>query len=324
MKRFYTYILVLIPFLASSQNFFFEDFDYKSFSVMDSLYEVTPKKTIWSTNFSKSYEDISEDNVVDEEENFKKSEIVEDPKDPNNKVLRMELNKVPSLFYAKYFCDDTLSINVFDEKTLESRYNQERDLYCIGCKLSPNGVYNHYWRNKMNRNELSTYGKRKLYKLNRDYWVGFDLMIGKEYQFESDKNPELVFQFIAEDQDAKYPPIELRIENNKYVLTIFKDDQGTKEDFVIGEITKEQWSTWKFHVNISQKDKKGTIELWKDNEMVFSEKGKNIWLRSKYYFKLGIYKWAWWSCSFPPSKTNKKVVYFDKVWASKNDNSIIN
>jgi len=322
MKPQFFIVILFFELPCFSQNFFFEDFDYKDFSTVDSLYEAQPKKTIWSTNFSKNYEDISEDNIEDDDEHFKKSEIVADPTNPNNKVLRMELNKVSSRFYARHFCDDTLSNNLLDEKTLEARYDKERDLYCVGCKMSPQGVFNHYWRNKMNRNEISTFGKRKLYKLNKDYWVGFNLMIGDEYQFESEKNPELVFQFIAESDKAGYPPVELRIENDQFVLTIIKDNQGNKENYPLGKVEKGLWNQWKFHVNISRKDKKGHIELWKDNEKVFSQEGKNFWMRSKYYFKLGIYKWAWWNCSFPKSTTHKKVVYFDKIWASKENRNI--
>lgn len=312
-------VFLLVTTISNSQNFFFEDFNYTDFAEIDSIYDNRPRRGIWSTNFSKIYEDISEDGIEDAEEFFKYSSLIPDPENPQNKVLRLELNKIDPLFYARSFCDDTLSDNRFSDTALDDRYDALRDLYCIGCKLSPQGVFNHYWRNKMNRNEISTYGKGKLYKVNRDYWMGFKLLIDEQYQFEKDKNPELVFQIITASDKAGYPPIELRIVNDEFVLVIFKDSAGTNEEFNLGKVEKNKWTTWKFHVNLSKRDKKGIIEAWKDGQSIYSETGSNLWLRSKFYFKFGIYKWAWWNCSFPPSETQKKVVMLDKIWASKKE-----
>jgi hypothetical protein len=318
------YLFILFIFIFShsvdAQNYFIERFNYESFEDIDQLYIVNDDSHIWRTDSALNADDITEDSLISKEEIFKTSQIVSDPFNKNNKVIRLELNRLPASFYAQYFCDGEEIDNVFDVKTLKITYNSDKDSYCIGCKKSPLGIKDNYWRNKMNRNEISTFGQNyRLYRAKRDHWFGVDLMLDSEYELESSGNPEILTQFHVAKKTMGYPPLALRIINDRFVLTHIRDNSGNLELYDLGPVIKNVWIQWKYHIRFSKRDRKAIIEVWRDNEILHSIKGSNLFRNYKFFLKIGIYKWAWWNCTFPKSNTKKKVIYFDNVWASNRD-----
>lgn len=320
MKKLLIAAIIFNSFVSFSQTYFFEDFNYNSFSELKANFKDNIKGTFWSTKHADDEVDISEDGKSNLEEHFKKTTIITDPLDSSNKVIRFEFNKVDPYFYAKYSCDDDENNNVIDDITLESHYNKEKNLYCIDCNDSPLKIAKYEWKTHLNRNEIAIQGpKRKLYKPNKDHWFGLNMMIDDEYQLDSLNNGEIVTQFHIKGRDVINPPVALLVVKNRFKLALIKNNDGKSEVFDLGPVVKGKWITWKYHIALSNKDKKGLIEVWRDDQKIVDVKGKNAFKKYRMYLKLGVYKWGWWDCNVVLSNTNKKVLYFDKVWANKLD-----
>lgn len=311
-----TIFLFLFPFIGLSQTYFFEDFNYKSYNALDSLYQNKEKNNVWTTHFSNNI-DITENGLIDVNEEIKKTSIVKDPLNSNNNVIKFELHKIAPRFYAKYSCDNRFNSNLFSEEYLDNVYVKENDTYCFNCKDSSLGITLSEYRNQMNRNEIAVYGpKRKMYKPKRDYWFGIKTLVDKEHQLDTIRNGEIITQFHLIDPTGN-PPVALSIVNGRYLLTIIKNNDGKGETFDLGNVEKNVWTEWMYHLRLSKKENKGLVEVWKNGKKVVSTKGKNVYKNAKYYLKIGIYKWGWWDCTRPFNYSQKKIISYDDVWVDK-------
>lgn len=313
------FFFVITSFSSIAQTYFFEDFNYTDFDALDSLYQFESNRSIWSTKHAINGIDFNENGIFDLEEDIKNSSIIEDPVDPNNKVIFFELKKVDPFVFAKYSCDDPENNNVLADSTLINNYNREVNLYCVDCSQSPMKTALFEYKTHMNRNELAIYGrKRDLYKAKKDHWFGLKMFVDNNYQIDSTKTGEIITQFHLKSFYGN-PPIALLIHNGRFVLTIIKNNDNKGVNYDLGPVEKNKWIEWKLHVIISKKDKDGLVELWKDGEQWVSVKGKNCYVNKRVYLKIGIYKWGWWSCKSPYTTTNYKAIYYDKVWANDQD-----
>ena len=320
MKRILCVLVLLISYNGISQTYFYDDFNYDNFETLDSLFQNRVKTSFWRTEHAITNIDINEDGIIGKDELFKNTIITQDPFDNNNKVIRFELNKVNPKFFASYACDDSKNDNVKTDAYLEGKYNKKKKLYCSGCKDSPLKKDLYEWRTHMNRNEIAIYGKnKKLYKTKKDHWFGLRMLIDEEFELDDVKNLEIVTQFHVTGKDAKYPPIAVIIIEGRFFLAVIKNNDGKRELYDLGAVEKNKWVDWKMHLVLSNKDKKGLVEVWRDGNMIQTIIGKNISKNYKMYLKIGIYKWGWWDCGLPISNTQKKVISFDKVWASKDN-----
>ena len=285
------------------------------------MYENNIKGSIWRTEHARDSIDISENGKIDILEQFKTTSIAQDPFDPENKVIRFELNRVDPKFYAKYSCDDDEHFNSKDDVSLDANFNASKQLYCGDCTSSPLGLNFNQWRTHMNRNEIAIDGpRRKLYKKNKELWFGLQMLIHEEYELEEAKVAEVVTQFHVKGRKAKYPPVVLAITEGRYVLIINKKGYSKNERYDLGPVVKNKWTKWEYHLVFSKRDKKGLIEVWRDGEKLVSVIGRNKVRNYKAYLKIGVYKANWWDCKKPSSFSRRKMISFDKIWASKTPN----
>jgi len=135
-------------------------------------------------------------------------------------------------------------------------------------------------------------------------WYAASTYLPSDYT--TDPSPELVTQWHT---DAGSPPLALWTHNGQWRITIFGKYQ-TK----LGNYEKNKWVDWVYHVKWSA-GADGLIEIWKDNKLVFTKVGANIYSNSigGAYMRVGIYKWPWKSGSNPASTTTKRVMYIDEV-----------
>jgi hypothetical protein len=319
-KKIVFLFIVLCSLASHSQTYFYEDFNYESFDYLDSLFQ--NKNAIWHTAHASEKVDISENGLIDSEENFKKTSIVPDPFDKNNKILRFELNRVSPKFYAKYSCDDDVNDNVINDLALERSFDSIANSYCTDCREnSPLRKSLPGWKTHLNRNEIAINGdlQRKLYKVNMDHWFGLNMLIDSDYDIDSNGNTEVVTQFHEAGKKALAPPIVLIVNNGRFVLIVNLPINGTVGRYDLGPVVKDKWISWKYHMIFSKNEKKGLIEVWRDGELMQSIEGRNKDRNYRVYLKIGIYKASWWYCQNPISKTKKKVISFDKVWVNKKD-----
>lgn len=315
--------LLFISFCTASlfgQRYFVEDFDYPDFETMDSIFVNDPLGYRWSTIHARREVDISENGEIDMEELFKRTTIVPDPMDPTNSVIKLELNKISPYYYSKYSCDNDKQDNVLDDSVLFARYNDQLDLYCTDCSDSPIGVKYSQWRVHMMRNELSATGRARIhYKSNQEYWFGIRMMIDQEYELDSVANGEIITQFHTIGRGGVNPPVALKISKGRFSLAITKNNDGRGISYDLGPVEKDKWIDWKLHVVLSKKDEKGIVEVWRDGILKHSVKGRNSLKNYRVFLKAGIYKWGWWNCDGPIATTQRKVLYIDRIWASKTD-----
>ena len=323
-KKILGFVLLTIWINASGQNLFTENFEYFSFDSAIIADSQEDYRRNWRTEHAVNKLDITQDSRIDAWENFKSTTIVPDPENATNKVLRVELNRIAPEVYAQYFCDDLDGMNVFDLQEIEQRYQEDKDSYCLNCKNSPLAEKRNYWRNRMNRNELATLGYyRKLFKPKRDYWVGMKTYLPEDFEFEQNGNPEIIAQFHITEKFMDYPPAAIRILNDRFVLVLIKDNTGEQQQIDLGEAIRGEWDKWKIRINLTRNRRKGNIQIWRNDELKFEQTGPNIFSNYRYYFKFGIYKWAWWNCYFPTSNTDSRVILFDDIWIDKQDLELI-
>lgn len=326
MRKGIHLVLLLVSSNLLGQTYIYEDFNYSSFDVLDSLFVNESRKLDWTTHHASDKIDINENGILDSVEVFKKTTIVDDPLNYNNKVIRFELNRVDPVFYAQHFCDDAKNNNSIAIEQAEQKFDATTNAVCTDCSQSPLGESFPEYKTHMNRNEiaLGTKARRKAYKKNRTYWFGLRMLLDESYELDMTQNSDLVTQFIFEQKStAKNPPIALLIDNGRFRLVLTRENGESFDYFDLGPATKNEWINWKFHINISSKDKNAILNVWRDNELLASVKGKNTTVNGRYFFKIGIYKWGWWDCGANASTTERKIIYFDDVWVSKKDNSSI-
>lgn len=158
-----------------------------------------------------------------------------------------------------------------------------------------------------------------------DYWYEFSVYLPKTYI--SDDIWESIAQWHAVPdfhlgEDWRNPVLSLHTTNGVWgIKSVWDSKKNTFESgkieysgskmWALGNYETNQWITWKFHVIWSHLDD-GLIEVWKNGKQVISKKGPNCFNDDiGPYFKMGMYKG--WKTSQKPSKTSKRVLYFDDI-----------
>ncbi|MGJ8665367.1 MAG: heparin lyase I family protein [Patiriisocius sp.] len=319
MTRYLFFFLFSIA-NSFSQRYFIENFNYKSFAEIDSLNQAESKNAIWTTKHAARVIDINQNKKIDSEEIFKNTTIVKDPFRKGNKVLRIELNKVAPKFFSKYACDDSNVQNEFSDEKLNELFSPSKNLYCVGCKKSPLGIYRYEWLTHMTRNEIATKGpEKKLFKTKKHQWFGVEILIDELYELDNLENEEIITQFYNVNETSLHPILSLRIVDKKYWMYIYRVESKTPERIYLANVEKNKWVSWKYHFRISKNPKKSIIEIWKDNLLVLEKRGVVVPNNQRYYLKVGVYKWGWWDCGMPILNSKKKVLFFDKIWTNRND-----
>ncbi|MFT6842519.1 MAG: hypothetical protein ACJASR_001286 [Psychroserpens sp.] len=325
-KKIVFLFIVLCSLASHSQTYFYEDFNYESFDYLDSLFQNKEKNLVWRTEHASENVDISENGIIDIDEKFKKTSIVQDTFDKKNKILRFELDRVSAKFYAKYSCDDDVNDNVINDLALERSFDSIANSYCTDCgENSPLRKSLPGWKTHLNRNEIAINGdkQRRLYKVNREHWFGLNMLIDSDYEIDSNSNAEVVTQFHVAGRKALAPAVALIINKERFVLIVNQTSDGNVGRYDLGPVVKDKWISWKYHMMFSKRDKKGLIEIWRDGELMQTIEGRNKERNYKVYLKIGIYKSSWWYCKNPISTTNKKVISFDKIWANNKDFTLV-
>ena len=155
-----------------------------------------------------------------------------------------------------------------------------------------------------------------------EYTYQFSLFIPEKYRLDSS------FEILAQwhglpDVDLgetwRSPPLALQTRNGNFELIRNWDDkpvtineQRSREIISLGKYTTGKWSDWKFHVKWSY-ESDGLIEVWQDEQPVFSKQGANTYNDQKgTYFKIGIYK-PDWKYSPQKSQRSQRTVFYDDV-----------
>lgn len=302
MNKLY-FILSLVGFnLCYGQLFFTENFEYQNFQTFKTINE---NRERW-TFFHSENQDFNNNRNIDEWEEIKSIDIIE--REENNRIIRFELNRMR----AEILKEDVMKKGEID-----------------GEKVDYPSFFNH-----INRAEISTWDyPHTNYKPNKKYNFEFSIMIPEDFEFEkkncnnpSESNYDLTGQwhFSNAIKEKTKPPLSLRIVCDTWYLSIIRESNPKEENFnfiPIGKVEKGKWVDWQFKFRLSHKNR-GFIELYKDNELVYSEKKtKNIaskysedGKKFNYYFKIGVYKPHWWSRK---SDVTKRVVYFDNLNISR-------
>lgn len=129
--------------------------------------------------------------------------------------------------------------------------------------------------------------------------------------WKADKDDEIVTQW---KNGGGTPTLSLRANKGKLRLRIGHSEAiptAQWKYFDFGEIPKDEWNEYVFHVIHSNKSN-GLIEVWKNGEKIVSHKGPNIYKTDDRVprWKLGIYKSTWKKGS---SNTNLRITYVDNV-----------
>lgn len=351
--------LTFLAYNLNAQTFFYDDFNYPNFEVLTEMsknknknlwrydkdiwkekkkilkkknewkqakqeWKLNKKRlkgfnTVWETEFAISEVDISNDGTINDEEIFKSTQIISDPRDPNNKIIQFNLERVDPYFFTKYKCSDRKTQNIISDREIKKSYNPEIDSYCTGCRFSLLKEYRYEWRNHMVRNEISTWnGKEKdFYKPYENYTFGLMTFIHDLYEFDSTENYDIITQFHRNEGKGK-PPIALVIKNKQYFLAITNNEENNTTYYDLGKVETEKWIDWVFKIKLSEHED-GYVSVYKNGEKISEIYGKNANAYLNYYLKIGIYKSAWWDCSKPKSSSRRKVISYDKVWAKKSN-----
>ena len=290
--------------LGLGQLYFNEDFnyfDYETFKI------ISENRERW-TFFHSEDQDFNNNRLIDKWEEIKSIDFVEN--EEGDKSIR---------FYLKRMNNEILREDVMK--------NGEID----GEKVDYQTFFTH-----INRNEIATWDDPNVtaYRPNRKYEFAFEIMIPEEFEFEnqncdkpSKANYELTGQWHFSHVVLKgntMPPISLRIVCDQWMLNLNPENNSEEkdEDFIsLGKIEKGKWTSWKFQLRLSHKNK-GYIHLSKDNDLVYSkEKIKTIFRKktsdgnlATVYFKIGVYKPHWWSRE---TNVSERVLLFDHVHISK-------
>lgn len=161
---------------------------------------------------------------------------------------------------------------------------------------------------------------------NSERWYGFSNYLPQDWV--NDPSFEITAQFHSKPdsalgEDWRSPALTLAIYEDKWRISnrwdskqVTKNNnpgpEGGSEGWWVGEIEKEKWTDWVFHVKWSHKSD-GLIEVWKDGKLVLSKTGANTYNDERGPFlKMGIYKPQW---KYKPerSKATKRVIYFDEL-----------
>jgi len=194
--------------------------------------------------------------------------------------------------------------------------------------------------NHLARNEIATWAdpNRTEFIPGEEYWVEYSVYIpgATDFPFEilnsplqgnyCNENFDIIGQWHLHDAMSR-PPVNLQIRGNKWFLVLNPNDVadgGSTNDtnlcgpgsttYMISNVVRNQWVTWKFNIVFSSDPDIGKVKLWKNDIPVLTSQlagnFKTIWYDKELYFKIGDYKPHWWARN---TDTDKRIFYVDKV-----------
>lgn len=162
-------------------------------------------------------------------------------------------------------------------------------------------------------------------KLNVERWYAFSILLPRG--FVADSSAEILAQWHAVPdfilgETWRVPPISLQVEKGIWFVVIHwasselndnKSISGSKRIY-IKSVKVDNWEDFIFHIKFSYKSD-GLLELWDNNNKVFSYSGPNCYNdKSGIFFKTGIYKWAWRSdWAGEKSILKHRTIYLDDL-----------
>jgi len=293
--------------LIYSQVLFFEDFEnYNSFQDLIDLHDINyvNGNSNWDSdylfNISGSIDiDINENYTIDTiEDNIKNTQILSDD---GNKIIKFELNKVNSLFYAIHKFDSDIIDNkiplsefIMDKDGRYAPYERRHHGIEISEELGAHGVMSginevltplkttdKYYRNIMNRNEVNTHtGQKRGFLPQQEYWFNWKIKLDGAYQLDQiDEingflNGDTVYNNSL-NANVNYAShiIDANNNTNKYhnseVLGqwhINSDADPYSDPIHINIINGSWWIDFTFRIKLSGSSD-GYIEIWKNRRI---------------------------------------------------------
>jgi hypothetical protein len=140
-------------------------------------------------------------------------------------------------------------------------------------------------------------------------WYSFAVYFPSgEYRYDSEA--EIISQW--HQGKGVNPSMSLITRYNKMYLEI-RTTPKVRTQFLLGNIVKNKWQTFVFHILHSNKSN-GITEVWRDGRKIFTKRGANAYNFVKYdkpNWKFGLYKWEWNGSG--RTDTRKRIIYFDNV-----------
>ncbi|MES2650076.1 MAG: polysaccharide lyase [Bacteroidota bacterium] len=140
-------------------------------------------------------------------------------------------------------------------------------------------------------------------------WYSFAVYFpSSEYKYDSEA--EIISQW--HQGKGVSPSMSVITRYNKIYLEI-RTTPKIKTQFLLGDIVKNKWQTFVFHILHSNKSN-GITEVWQDGRKIFTKTGANAYSFNKYdkpNWKFGLYKWEWNGSG--KTDTKKRVLYFDNI-----------
>lgn len=317
MKIILFLIISIFTIEASySQLFFEETFDYTDFDDFKLTHNFEQGEVCWDncieqncescakwTYIHSGYYDFNNNGFHETWENIKNTSIANNGIDDNKRIK------------FEYYRMDTIHFNEFD--------------------IDGEG-YNH-----LARNEIATWAdpNRTEFIPGEEYWVEYSVYIpsATEFPFEILNNPiqgnycnenyDIIGQWHLHDATSR-PPINMQIRGNKWFLVLNPNDVsdggsnnqsdiqrcGPTTTYLISDVERNQWVTWKFNIVFSSDANIGKVKLWRNDIPVLTDSlagnFKTIHEDISLYFKIGDYKPHWWARN---TDTDKRIFYVDNV-----------
>ena len=146
--------------------------------------------------------------------------------------------------------------------------------------------------------------------MEKEMWYSFAVLFPTN-GYEADAEKEIISQW--HQTGGASPPVSLIIRNDRMSVEVTAVADAEKK-FDLGEITKDSWQQFAFHI-IHSKKSDGLVEIWKNGAKIFTYKGANLYSNGDPLpkWKMGVYKWKWNGSE--TTNTTKRVLYFDNVRA---------
>lgn len=144
-------------------------------------------------------------------------------------------------------------------------------------------------------------------QLTNSAWYSFAVYfpsVGYEY----DHTHDVISQWLDYPDGS---PIRLLTKGNQISMEV-GNAKGEKINFEIGELTKDTWHEFVFHI-IHSPVSNGLIELWHNNKLIVNYQGGNQYNTSLPKWKIGLHKASF---EYGTSGVTRRIIYFDNIRVS--------
>ncbi|MEM9450907.1 MAG: heparin lyase I family protein [Cyanobacteria bacterium P01_E01_bin.6] len=178
------------------------------------------------------------------------------------------------------------------------------------------------------RSELR-FNSSNLIPLNTEIWVGFAIYLDPStYSAPYDTGTEIVGQWHEVSSVQGGPPL-VNIFDNGLIESIIRGDSSNNPSpsnssyrrvdrtfNSYGNYKVGQWMNFVFHIIFDPND--GLTECWIDNQLFYSDTGKNAYAGLNMYFKIGLCKNSW--NDGKSSNTNDRILYWSSFRQARGSN----